>query len=35
LDEGRYSRFESFLREAGLLEDIRPVSKLAIDLGAQ
>jgi len=35
LDEGRYSRFESFLKEAGLLKDLRPVSKLAIDLGAK
>ncbi|MBX2825103.1 MAG: ABC transporter substrate-binding protein [Gammaproteobacteria bacterium] len=35
LDEGRYSRFEKFLADSGLIEGIRPVSKLAVDLGAQ
>jgi putative hydroxymethylpyrimidine transport system substrate-binding protein len=35
LDEGRYSRFEQFLNDSGLLKEIRPVSELAIDLGAQ
>ncbi|SDI33873.1 ABC transporter substrate-binding protein [Aliiruegeria lutimaris] len=35
LDAGRYARFEAFMHEAGLLEDTRPVSTLAIDLGAQ
>lgn len=35
LDAGRYVRFEAFLSEAGLLEGTRPVSQLAIDLGAQ
>ncbi|WP_116081831.1 ABC transporter substrate-binding protein [Tropicimonas sp. IMCC34011] len=35
LDAGRYERFESFLAEAGLLEGTRPVSELAVDLGAQ
>ncbi|MWB78678.1 ABC transporter ATP-binding protein [Pseudooceanicola sp. 216_PA32_1] len=35
LDQGRYARFEAFLAEAGLVEGIRPVSELAIDLGAQ
>ena len=35
LDEGRYSRFEQFLKDSGLLKDIRPVSELAIDLGAE
>ena len=35
LDEGRYTRFEQFLNNAGLLRDIRPVSQLAIDLGAK
>ncbi|PJE33830.1 ABC transporter ATP-binding protein [Pseudooceanicola lipolyticus] len=35
LDAGRYARFESFLHEAGLIQDMRPVSKLAIDPGAQ
>lgn len=32
---GRYAAFEAFLAEAGLVEGIRPVSALAIDLGAQ
>ncbi|WP_306131976.1 ABC transporter substrate-binding protein [Roseivivax marinus] len=35
LDAGRYARFESFLADAGLIEGTRPVSELAIDLGAQ
>jgi putative hydroxymethylpyrimidine transport system substrate-binding protein len=35
LDEGRYARFEQFLNEAGLLEGVRPVSGLAVDLGEQ
>ncbi len=35
LDQGRYARFEAFLKDAGLLEKIRPVSELAVDLGAQ
>lgn len=35
LDEGRYARFEKFLSDAKLIEGIRPVSKLAVDLGAQ
>ena len=35
LDEGRYVRFEQFLNDAGLLKDTRPVSQLAIDLGAK
>lgn len=35
LDEGRYTRFETFLAEAGLIEGTRPVSELAIDLGAE
>lgn len=35
LDAGRYSRFESFLAAAGLIETTRPVTDLAIDLGAQ
>lgn len=35
LDEGRYSRFETFLNEAGLVAGTRPVSGLAVDLGAQ
>ncbi|QIE41469.1 ABC transporter substrate-binding protein [Rhodobacteraceae bacterium SC52] len=35
LDSGRYAKFEAFLHEAGLIDNIRPVSDLAIDLGAQ
>ncbi|MFY0692707.1 MAG: ABC transporter substrate-binding protein [Paracoccaceae bacterium] len=35
LDEGRYTRFEQFLNEAKLVEGIRPVSELAIDLGEE
>ena len=35
LDEGRYERFEQFLADAGLVEGTRPVSSLAIDLGAK
>ncbi|KAJ54256.1 ABC transporter ATP-binding protein [Actibacterium mucosum KCTC 23349] len=35
LDEGRYTRFEAFLAEAGLVDGTRPVSELAIDLGAE
>ena len=35
LDEGRYARFEQFLSDSGLVEGIRPVSELAVDLGAQ
>ena len=34
LDQGRYARFEAFLAEAGLIEGTRPVSELAVDLGA-
>ena len=35
LDEGRYTRFEAFLAASGLVDGIRPVSELAIDLGAE
>ena len=35
LDTGRYTRFEAFLNETGLVEGTRPVSELAIDLGAE
>ena len=35
LDQGRYARFEAFLNDAGLLSEVRPVSELAVDLGAQ
>ncbi|MSU88789.1 ABC transporter ATP-binding protein [Rhodobacteraceae bacterium 2CG4] len=34
LDHGRYARFEAFLHEAGLIAAPRPVSELAVDLGA-
>ncbi len=33
-DHGRYARFEAFLADAGLLETTRPVSELAVDVGA-
>ncbi|MEQ6250666.1 ABC transporter substrate-binding protein [Sulfitobacter sp. HNIBRBA3233] len=35
LDEGRYARFEAFLNEAGLVDGLRAVSDLAVDLGQQ
>ena len=35
LDHGRYVRFEEFLKEHGLIETIRPVSDLAIDVNVQ
>ena len=35
LDQGRYARFEAFLHAAGLVTQVRPVSDLAVDLGAQ
>ena len=35
LDAGRYARFEAFLEEAGLIEGTRPVSEIAVDLGAE
>lgn len=35
LDEGRYTRFEQFLADSGLVESTRPVSALAVDLGAE
>ena len=35
LDAGRYARFEAFLSQAGLVDGTRPVSQLAIDVGAQ
>lgn len=34
LDQGRYARFEAFLHDQKLIDDIRPVSDFAIDLGA-
>ena len=33
LDQGRYARFESFLLDAKLIDVIRPVSDIAIDVG--
>ena len=35
LDQGRYARFETFLKEAGLIDEVLPVSDLAVDLGAK
>ncbi|WP_186387476.1 MULTISPECIES: ABC transporter substrate-binding protein [unclassified Stappia] len=35
LDHGRYVRFEEFLKEHGLIETIRPVSDIAIDVSVQ
>lgn len=35
LDHGRYARFEAFLKENGLIETVRPVSDIAIDLSAR
>lgn len=35
LDAGRYARFEAFLADSGLIEGTRPVSELAVDLGAE
>jgi putative hydroxymethylpyrimidine transport system substrate-binding protein len=34
LDHGRYARFEAFLYDAGLIDSILPVAKLALDPGA-
>lgn len=34
LDHGRYARFEAFLHQAGLVDSILPVSRLALDPGA-
>ncbi|MGS4944339.1 ABC transporter substrate-binding protein [Meridianimarinicoccus sp. RP-17] len=35
LDAGRYAAFEQFLFDGGLIDDMRPVSAMAVDLGAQ
>lgn len=35
LDAGRYARLEAFLHDAGLIDAVRPVSDIAIDVGAQ
>ncbi len=32
LDSGRYRRFEAFLKETGLIEAVRPVSDIAVEL---
>ncbi|MGE5767046.1 MAG: ABC transporter substrate-binding protein [Bacteroidota bacterium] len=34
LDRGRYARFEAFLAEAGLIEAVGPVERLAVEVGA-
>ena len=34
LDHGRYARFEAFLHDAGLVPEVWPVDRLAIDPGA-
>lgn len=34
LDQGRYARFEQFLKDAGLVDKVLPVSDLAVDVGA-
>ena len=34
LDHGRYARFEAFLHQAGLVDQVLPVSALALDPGA-
>jgi len=33
-DAGRYARFEAFLRDAGLIEAITPVTRLSVDVSA-
>ena len=33
LDHGRYSRFEKFLKETGLIKKQSPIEDLAIDIG--
>ena len=35
LDEGRYRRFEEFLHEAGMIEGINDVSRIAVDVTAE
>jgi len=35
LDHGRYIRFDEFLKEHGLIETVRPVSDIAIDVSVQ
>ncbi|MDT8344822.1 MAG: ABC transporter substrate-binding protein [Thermohalobaculum sp.] len=35
LDAGRYARFEAFLKAGGLISEVKPVSEIAIDVGAE
>ena len=35
LDQGRYARFQDFLVKAGLIKGGQPVSRIAIDMGAE
>ncbi len=35
LDHARYTRFETFLKDTGMIEDFTPVSGLALDLSAE
>ena len=35
LDHARYTRFEAFLKETGMIEEFTPVSGLALDLNAE
>ncbi|SHL11782.1 putative hydroxymethylpyrimidine transport system substrate-binding protein [Roseovarius marisflavi] len=35
LDHARYTRFEAFLKETGMIEEFTPVSGLALDLSAE
>jgi len=35
VDAGRYRRFEAFLKDAGLIEALKPVESLAIDVAAR
>lgn len=35
LDHARYTRFETFLKETGMIEEFTPVSGLALDLNAE
>lgn len=35
LEAGRYARFEAFLKDSGMIDSIKPVSDIAIDVTAQ
>lgn len=35
LDAGRYARFEAFLKDGGLISEVKPVGEIAIDVGAK